>query len=68
MADTHRYKLVCEVTSASEADLAHWLANHAKGRHSTLQYSNSVNVYLDDDRDWIALREAFDVRKVHFAG
>ena len=67
MTDMHFYKMICDVTNASEADLARWLANHAKGRHSTLRRNDGViAVYLDDDSDRIALREFFDVSKVTY--
>ena len=67
MTDMHLYKMVCNVSNASKDDLDRWLANHAKGRHSTLlQNDGVVAVYLDDDSDRIALRESFDVSKVTY--
>lgn len=61
-----RYKMTCEVKNASKSDLDQWLANHASGRHASLQYPDHACVYLDVEADRIALREAFDVAKVNW--
>jgi hypothetical protein len=66
MSDLHRYKMICIVSGATQADVDRWLANYAKGRHATLVRSTKVDVYLDDERDRIALRGSFDVEKVQF--
>jgi len=76
------YKFRCEVENAAISDLDRRLANYAHGPHSTYQatklifpygsrgrhVNDCVVVSLTDDRDRIALRESFDVRKVEFIG
>lgn len=67
----HRWKFICEVEKADIRDLDQWLAHHANGRHETVQqYERGlpayVSVFLVEDADRLALREAFDLRKVRF--
>jgi hypothetical protein len=62
------YKMIITVANASLADLDRWLASHAVGHLSTAPgyFDSTVTVYLNDERDRIALRESFDVEKVAF--